>query len=94
MVENANSNFNLAIGRRLKSLRETAGLTRVELSAEANIPLTDLIAYEDGSLRLGASRMYRICNCLSIKPAQLLKGLQKDGRNGHTMHDKDEPFKL
>lgn len=92
MVENIDSNFDIAIGRRLKSLRETLGLTRVELAAQTNIPLTDLIAYEDGSLRLGAHRMYKICSCLSIKPAQLLNGIQKDGRDGHTLHDKDEPF--
>lgn len=93
MTNDADANFDLAIGRRLISLRETMGPTHVELAAKTNIPLTDLIAYEDGSLRLGASRMYKICSCLSIKPAQLLNGIQKDGRDGHTLHDKGEPFK-
>jgi len=92
MTDETDSNFDLAIGRRLISLRETAGLTRVELASKTNIPLTDLIAYEDGSQRLGARRMFAICTCLKIKPAQLLNGLQADGREGHTLHDKDEPF--
>lgn len=92
MADEGSENLDTAIGRRLTRLRETAGLTRTELAAKSGMSLSDLIAHEDGSLRLGASRMFKICTLLGAKPADLLGGIQDDGRDGRSLHDPDETF--
>ena len=92
MADERPENLDSAIGRRLTQLRETAGLTRTELAAKSGVPLSELIAHEEGSLRLGASRMFKICTILGAKPADLLGGIQEDGRDGRSLHDPNESF--
>lgn len=92
MANEESENLDTAIGRRLAQLRETAGLTRTELAAKSGVPLSELIAHEDGTLRLGASRMFKICMVLGAKPADLLAGIQEDGRDGRSLHDPNESF--
>lgn len=92
MSDNNPDSLDVAIGRRLTTLREIAGLTRTELAARAGLPLMEIIAHEDGSLRLGATRMFALCVILNAKPADLLAGLQTDGREGRSLHDEIEDF--
>lgn len=92
MAKDEEERLDVAIGRRLSILRETSGLTRTELASKSGYPLSDIIAHEDGSLRLSASRMFKLCTLLGAKPADLLQGLQQDGRGGRSLHDGGESF--
>ncbi|WP_427453888.1 helix-turn-helix domain-containing protein [Litorimonas sp. WD9-15] len=92
MADDQNENLDVAIGRRLSTLRETSGLTRTELASKSGYPLSEIIAHEDGSLRLTAQRMFKLCTLLGAKPADLLQGLQEDGRGGRSLHDGSEEF--
>lgn len=92
MENNEEASIDIAIGRRLTALRETAGFTRIELAAQSGTPLMTLIAYESGTARLGAMDMQKLCMTLNTKPADLLRDINTDGRQGRSLHDPSEFF--
>lgn len=92
MENNEAESIDIAIGRRLTALRETAGLTRTELAAQSGLSLMSLINYETGHTRLGAVDMQKLCTPLNAKPAELLRNIKTDGRQGRSLHDASESF--
>ena len=63
---------------KLKELRKTAGLTRVQLSERTGIPVRTLEAYEQG--RRKARKISTLCDlaeALNMKPFELLSKLEE-----------------
>lgn len=61
----------LAIGRRLRAVREARGLSAAGLAGAARLSRADLALAEQGRLRLTAGQLHALINALRI-PLQLL----------------------
>lgn len=69
--------FDLSLGRRLRSLRHLRGLSLVELGGLVGITYQQLQKYETGENRIPASRLVRLARCLHVGPEAFLDGLSE-----------------
>lgn len=60
------------IGDRIKTLRETAGLTQQDLADLSGIHRVNLSKLENGKLDIGVSSLRRLADALELEPSQLL----------------------
>ena len=57
---------------RIRSLRESAGLSRLELAQRAGIGISTLYLIEDGLVDSRFSTMIKLCFALNVTPDRLL----------------------
>lgn len=61
------------VGRRLKQLREAAGLSQTELCARTETPLPTLRNWEYGKREPGMLAIRRLAQALGVEPGELYK---------------------
>lgn len=64
--------YDLHIGRRLRELRESRGLTQAQLAAQLGVTFQQLQKYERGVNRVAASRLYQAALVLDVQVADLM----------------------
>lgn len=69
------SSFIIALGQRITSYREKAGLMESDLSGITGITIEDIMAYEKGSLSIQVEDFLKIIKALDIDSAQLMAGI-------------------
>lgn len=62
------------IAMRIMDLREIAGLTAEEVSAQAGIPINEYLAYEAGEKDFSFSHLFNIASVLGVDISDLLTG--------------------
>ena len=75
-MEHKNKEFNMEIGRRIRSSREEAGLTRERLAEYVGITARFLADVECGRVGLSLQNMCKVCQVLGITTDALLLGKQ------------------
>lgn len=64
------------VGRQLKTMRHSAGLSQEELANKLGITFQQVQKYEKGINRLSASRMYDIAHALSVPVSSFFMGVE------------------
>ncbi len=62
----------LAVGRKIRQLRRSSGITQANLASAVGVTGAQLHRYETGSTRVAASRMIAIAEALGVAPDVLL----------------------
>ena len=62
-------------GKRLRALREEAGMSQTALAERAGITFQQVQKYENGVNRVSISRLIQFCEALYVPPSQVLDGL-------------------
>jgi transcriptional regulator with XRE-family HTH domain len=63
------------VGKRLRALREEAGLSQTALGARSGVTFQQVQKYENGVNRLPINRLIEFCEALSVPASQVLDGL-------------------
>jgi transcriptional regulator with XRE-family HTH domain len=63
------------VGRRLRALREEAGISQTTLGERSGITFQQVQKYENGMNRLSISRLIEFCDALGVPASQVLDGL-------------------
>lgn len=72
------------VGRQLRIARELAGLTQTDIGRELGMSFQVVQKYEQGEIRVSASRLYQLA-ALLVKPVEyFFAGFERDGaERGH-----------
>ncbi len=68
------------IGERLREARLANGMSQQDLAETVGISFQQVAKYEKGSSRIGASRLWEICNVLDTPVGFFFDGLDKKGK--------------
>lgn len=74
-----NNNFNLAIGTRIRQVREMLSLTREKFSEKCNISTSFLADVEHGKKGISTETLYKICTGVNISPTYIVLGTDSSG---------------
>lgn len=66
------------VGRRLKDLRESKGMSQETLAIDLGISFQQVQKYERGFNRIGASRLLQLANVLQVSVAYFFDGIQAE----------------
>lgn len=66
------------VGRRLRTRRVLCGLTQTELAKQLGITFQQLQKYENGSVRMSPSRLWRACTTLGAPVSHFFEGLNEN----------------
>lgn len=75
-MEHKNKEFNIEVGRRIRSSREEAGLTRERLAEYVGITARFLADVECGRVGMSLPNMCKVCQVLGVTTDALLLGKQ------------------
>lgn len=67
-----------ALGRKVRELRRSRGMTQKELAGAVGVTGAQLHRYETGATRVAASRMIAIAEALGVRPDVLLESAAPD----------------
>lgn len=73
-----------AVGRKIRRLRQAAGMSRADLAASAGIPLEELIDHERGALPLPVSRMPFLCEAIGCPMGTIVRTVRRAHRRPGT----------
>ncbi len=62
------------IPKRIKELREVLEISAIDMAKDIAIPYETYTSYENGSLDIPISALYKIAECLGVDPTVLLTG--------------------
>ena len=77
--------FEVEVGKRIRSLREKSGYSRERLSEMANIGAKFLYEIESGKKGMSAYTLLNISNALSVSCDYLLKGSLKESNYSYIL---------
>lgn len=66
------------VGRQLRVLRASRGLTQENLSEKLGISYQQLHKYETGANSISASRLYELARLLGVSPDTFFEGIEAD----------------
>ncbi|MBI1179070.1 MAG: helix-turn-helix domain-containing protein [Alphaproteobacteria bacterium] len=79
------------VGKRLRQRRTFVGMTQEQLGAALGITFQQVQKYERGANRIGASRLFDICQVLDVSPQYFFQGMAgADGSSGAAGFAADE----
>lgn len=70
--------IDLAVGARLRTFRQLAGLSQTALGERLGITFQQVQKYEKGWNRISASKMVAAAKACGVAPAELIEGLDAD----------------
>lgn len=68
----------IALGRAIRTRRETLGLTQTELAKEIGAFQPEISLIELGDKSLGVARIWEICDALGVTPSQIFSIAEGD----------------
>ncbi|MBW9051304.1 helix-turn-helix domain-containing protein [Rhizobium mesosinicum] len=74
--------LNLAIGRRLRSVRAARGFTQSELAAHIGVAFQQIQKYENGTNRLSVAVMLRLCGFMKVDAGWFVNGIETEAGAG------------
>ena len=79
------------VGSRVRLKRSMMGLSQEKLATQLGITFQQVQKYEKGTNRIGASRMFEICQILQIPVGFLFQGMQTSDNSNSGMAENDSP---
>ena len=64
------------VGAQLRALRKTAGWSQTELAKQVGVTFQQIQKYERGANRIGASRLWQLCQVLCVQPGRFFDGVE------------------
>ena len=80
--------IDIAVGKNLRNRRIVAGLTQKQLGDRIGVSFQQVQKYEQGTNRMGASRLMAVCAALDLSLADLFVGIP-EARLGAAAADRD-----
>jgi transcriptional regulator with XRE-family HTH domain len=68
----------------VRTQRTLLGMSQTELASRVGITFQQIQKYENGTNRMGASRLYAIASALGVGPADFFSDLPPGAANGRT----------
>ena len=65
------------VGSNIRQLRTIHGISQEKMAEELGITFQQIQKYENGSNRVGASRLYKIAQILKTSVSQMYKGIEE-----------------
>ena len=65
------------VGAQLKSLRKSVGLSQTELANQVGVTFQQIQKYERGTNRIGASRLWSLCQVFDVEPSRFFDGVEE-----------------
>lgn len=65
-------------GKQLRNFRKSASLSQAELGNQVGIAFSRIQKYENGTIRIEASRLWLICEVLGVEPQKFFVNLEKN----------------
>jgi len=65
------------VGAQLKSLRKSVGLSQTELANQVGVTFQQIQKYERGTNRIGASRLWSLCQVFDVEPGRFFDGVEE-----------------
>lgn len=85
IMQESDSGFFLAMGRRIASRRKALRMTQAELGELLSVTQQQVASYERGERRIPVSRIPRLAECLSVEVDELISGKAANaGKRGPT----------
>ncbi len=72
MLKKQDRAFLVAVGKRIREIRSTRGISQVELGFRCDLDRTYISSVERGHRNLGIANLNRIARALEVTPAALL----------------------
>ena len=69
------TDIDLEVGKRLRALREEAGISQTALGDGSGITFQQVQKYENGVNRVSVSRLMQFCDVLGVPVSQVLDGI-------------------
>jgi len=74
-MSNAKHPVDVAVGARVRELRIRAGMSQTKLGEALGVSFQQIQKYENGSNRMGASRLVQVATALNVPLAHLFTGV-------------------
>jgi transcriptional regulator with XRE-family HTH domain len=75
-AESANSDLQVKVGKRIKEIRMSKGLSAAELARRCEMERSHIARVESGGLNFTINYLNRICKGLEITLAELFEGVE------------------
>lgn len=85
------SELDKALGKKLADYRTAKGVSRKQMADAIGITHQQIHKYEKGMNRISVSRLYQICEYLSINPNMLLNIVSEEKKK-HSFSAENEPL--
>jgi transcriptional regulator with XRE-family HTH domain len=69
--------IDVAVGDRLRRIRQAANLSQSDLANRLNISFQQIQKYEKGANRISVSRLFEISEVLKVAPSSFFEGIEK-----------------
>lgn len=86
--------FRRLVGRRVRQARVHRDLSEATLAKALNVPVEQVIAFEDGGESLDLDQLSAIAKALGVSPETLLAGIDRDEAGDPVLFDSDEARRL
>lgn len=83
-----NKKISASVGVKIKSLRESYGMSGKELSALLGISQQHQSRYENGEVNIHVDTLYQLCQIFDIDPAYFFSDYNPLHRANNFIHDK------
>src|SRR5690349_15341395 len=77
------------IGSKVRAQRTLRGMSQTELASRVGITFQQIQKYEDGTNRMGGSRLYAIASALGVSPGHFFEDLAPGAAHGPTESEDD-----
>lgn len=74
----ADNNYNVTVGRRIRGMRESGKMTRSEFGKKCGISESFLAAVEGGKKSITTHTLYKICTSLDVSADYLIRGKNEE----------------
>ncbi|MEX6507253.1 helix-turn-helix domain-containing protein [Jiella sp. M17.18] len=71
--------IDVCVGQRLREIRISAGLSQARLGSVLGLTPRQIQSFEDGTMRIGAGRLYEICRIFSVTPVAFFERVDGEG---------------
>lgn len=72
----------IAVGKTIRSLRDSKGISQEVLSGLAGIARTHLSMIESGNKKANFETLWRIAQALDLRPSELVRKIEQEIENG------------
>lgn len=86
-----NSEIDMALGRRLRALRQARGLSQTAVADHLGITFQQVQKYENGTNRISVATLIGACRLLTVSPAEFLDGLTDGAPSQHFSSTRSSP---
>jgi transcriptional regulator with XRE-family HTH domain len=77
-LEVSKQDYNIAVGKVIRRLRNIKGLSQTKIGEHADVSFQQIQKYERASNRVSIGVLYKIADCLGVKVEDIIKEVDKE----------------